>query len=392
MAYTGFTVSDVDELAARFGNEIVNMQTNLLAPFYAKKLKKKFIPGRVGIVNVKGGGISSTKWLADGGALPAKANKQPKQGIYLPKVIFSRLGLPRLAAALVQSVGEGVGLVKENIDTMAQDIARQRGLGVIKSNLGSPASIVDTSNITVDDPSGFREGMTVDRYNVSDVYQDSVQITKVDIPATGAATITFAATATRATTDVLYAQGAHDDAPTSLSDINLDASLYGVSQNGDDWSGNRYSSVGALSINKMRLLNVLIKRRSGMKPDCIVANSLNEKRYVDLNIAQRRFMPGQVLDQVGDVVTEFEGIRFCVDENAPDAEMYFVNTSKVEWHESVKLGADKDAPANSMHRGGGNPTAHVDDTDFVFDTQMWEAGNLRVLQRSCHGALLGITG
>lgn len=392
MAYTGFTVSDVDELAARYGNEIVHMQTNLMAPFFAQKLRKQYRPGRVGIVNVKGGGITSTKWLADGAALPAKANKQPKQGTYLPKIIFSRLGLPRLAAALVIDEGEGVALVRENLETMGADIARQRGRGVIKSSLGSPASIVDTSNITVSDPSGWREGMNVDRYNSGGTFQETVEVTNVDIPATGAATITFGATDTRLITDVFYLQGAKDDAPTSLSDVFADASLYGVSQNGDDWSGNRKAVGGALGLADMRTTSVLVRRRSSERYNLLLANSLNEKRYVDLNIAQRRFMPGHVLDQYGNMRTEFEGVEMFIDENVPDDEIYMLNTRHIEWHESVKLGHDRDGPPRNMHRGGtGNPVAHVDDTDFVFDIQAWEAGNLRATKRNSGAVLTGIT-
>lgn len=392
MAFSDLTLSDVQDLLARYGNDFVTEQTNLMAPFFSSgSLKKRKNRGKVIIVLVKAGGLASTGFLADGGNLPDKKGKTPARGTLFPKVLFSRLGIGRLAVATLVDVNDAISLFKENTESMAEDIARQRGRAVAKTSLGSPATVPSTTTITVSDPSGWRVGSKVDRYNTSDVYQETVEITDVDIPASGNSTITFAAAATRATTDTFYLQGAHDNAPTSLSDVTADASLYGLSQNANDWAANRNPSIGTLSIDDMRLASVLHRRRRGKAHDCAVMNSVNEKRYSDLNLAQRRFMPGQKLDVRGGLKSEFEGKPIEVDENFPDDEIYLITESDLYWNETVSLHSDRDgSPAQML--GSSAPHAHVDQNEFAIDVHMWEAGNLVCTRRSGISILAGITG
>ncbi len=391
MAYSGFVASDVQELAARFGNRKVNNQTNMLAPFVGKKLKRKRIPGKVGIVNIRGGGLSSTKWLADGGALPAKANKQPVQGTYLPKVLFSRLGLPRLAAALVINVADGVALVMENLDAAAEDIARQRGRGFLGPQLASVttnANQTDTS-IVVSSSGGFRIGMSVDVYTSGDVYQETITVSKVDIAKDGTATLTISAIAEAAgitTTHKLYLQGSQANGPTGLRDITAAASLYSQSQNSNDWHGN-LQTMAELNIDDMRLAMVVHKKRRGKKPKVVLMSSMNEKRYSDLNINNRRYAPGQVMDATGGLKAEFDGIEIFVDDNLDDDEIFYGDLDDVMIHEFVPLGTDGDGEKMPRHT---NANALVDDTDFVFDMQFWEAANLRVMRRNGWTRLSGI--
>lgn len=391
MAFTDLTLSDVQDLLARFGNDFVTEQTNLMAPFFSGPLKKRKNRGKVIIVNIKAGGLASTGFLADGGNLPDKKGKTPARGTIFPKVLFSRLGIGRLAVATLVDVNDAISLFRENADSMAEDIARQRGRAVAKNSLGSPQAVPSTSTITVSDPSGWRVGMSVDRYNTSDVYQETVDVTDVDIPASGNSTITFAATDTRATTDTFYLQGAHDNAPTSLDDVAADASLYGLSQNANDYAANRNTSIGTLSIDDMRLASVLHRRRRGKSFDRLCMNALNEKRYSDLNLAQRRFMPGQKLDARGGLKSEFEGKPIECDENFPDDQIYMITDSDLYWNTTVALHSDKDgAPAEMI--GSSAPHAHVDHNEFAIDVHMWEAGNLVCTRRSGISILDGITG
>ena len=70
------TFNEIAELVARFGNSVVTEQANMASPFVGKGIiKKESHSGTVGIVNVKSGGIQSTGFIADGGALPDGQNK-----------------------------------------------------------------------------------------------------------------------------------------------------------------------------------------------------------------------------------------------------------------------------------------------------------------------------
>lgn len=385
MTYSGFTVSDVDELAARFGNKKVNNQTNMLAPFAGKVIRRKMIPGKVGIVNIKGGGIASSGWLADGGALPSKANKQPVQGTYLPKVLMTRVGLPRLAAALVTDVADGVALVMENLDSASEHMAQLRGVGLIGTRLPSAtATAVQTAtSLSVASQGGYRIGMSVDVYTSGDAFQETITVSKVAIALDGTVTLTISAVAEAAgitATHKLYPKGASTAGMTGLRDITAAASLYGQSNNTNDWEGNLDSATTELNIDDMRLLMVKHKRRRGKKPHVLGMNSMNEKRYSDLNINNRRYAPGQVMDATGGLKPEFDGVKIEVDENFADDELFYVDLDDVLIHEFVPLGTDGDGTSGNLKHS--NTHALVDADDFVFDVQMWEARNLRVLRRS----------
>ena len=91
------TFNEIAELVARFGNSVVTEQANMASPFVGKGIiKKESHSGTVGIVNVKSGGIQSTGFIADGGALPDGQNKQPHQLAYHPKAYPFLVLLPLL--------------------------------------------------------------------------------------------------------------------------------------------------------------------------------------------------------------------------------------------------------------------------------------------------------
>jgi hypothetical protein len=385
MSYSGFIASDVDELAARYGNATVNNQTKVRAPFYAEKVKRKHIRAKVGIVNVRTSGLASTRWLADGGALPSKSNKQPVQGVYLPRVNLTRVGLPRLAAALVDSVDDGVALVMENLAAAAEHMALNRGRGLIGSQLPSATATAAQSATTllVASPAGYVIGGSVDSHNSSDAYLETITVSRIVVNLDGTATLTVSAIADSGgigATHKLYQAGGQANAPAGLRDATAAASLYGVSNTTNDWEGNLDSATTELNIDAMRLLMVKHKRRRGKKPGVVLMNSMNEKRYSDLNINNRRFAPGQVMDATGGLKAEFDGVEVFVDECVGDEEIFYVDLDDVMVHEFVPLGTDGDGSNGKPTHG--NTHALVDDTDFVFDVQMWEACNQRFLRRN----------
>jgi len=175
------TFNEIAELVARFGNQIVTEQANMAAPFVGKgHIKKVKQAGTVGIVNVKTGGINSTGFISDGGALPQGSNTEPVQLAYHPKALFSRLSVPRIAALTCISKQDGVNLVREQMETVGADLGRTLGRALFRSGavprpvaggnyvdapagvIGTPRAITIVGNVVAPgiDLSGFRVGHT----------------------------------------------------------------------------------------------------------------------------------------------------------------------------------------------------------------------------------------
>lgn len=175
------TFNEIAELVARFGNSIVTEQANMAAPFVGKgHIKKVKQAGTVGIVNVKTGGINSTGFISDGGALPSGSNTEPVQLAYHPKALFSRLSVPRIAALTCISKQDGVNLVREQMETVGADLGRTLGRALFRSGavprpvaagnytdagagvIGTPRAITIVGNVAAPgiDITGFRVGHT----------------------------------------------------------------------------------------------------------------------------------------------------------------------------------------------------------------------------------------
>jgi len=398
MADIKFTSGDINKLVHRFTNSVLNAQALLNCPAlekgYIKRTKRK---GVVGNVNIKAGGIDSTGNLADGGTLPTGSSVAPVQAQYNPVIFFSRLSIPRLAAKNVASKEDGIDLVFEEMETVGRDLGRVLGRAIFSSSLGNPATSVtadtDTTFETAD-PSGFRLGSSIDVYNGS-TYIERVIITNVSIPVAGGnATITFegggtggAAANSWTTSYALWLRGSKENGMVSFSDVCADATLYAKSQNSDEWSGNLDSTTTTLTVAKMRRMSTTIKRRRGQKWTCLLLNSINEERYSNMLLANRRFPSGK-MDAVGGMAHEFEGRMLVVDENVGDSDIFYHTDEDVQLHEFYDFAPETD--------GGGSPGMNrnaviVSDDSYTYDVQIAGAFNLRVLRRNGTGHFSALT-
>ncbi len=397
------TVSQISALVGRYTNTIVNEQVNCEAPFVGKGLIKRVKKAdKVGIVNIKAGELRSVQWLADGATLPSGSDVQPVQATYLPVTLFGRISMPRIAAKLASSLDDGIDITKEEMESCGTTLARQFGRAVFGNTLSAPTATVAAAatTFTVASPAGYRVGMAFEVYNGATAIEGTTEatllyVTKVAIPVDGVgdSTITFVGTNAGGnntqwlSTYTIYMRGAQVNAMTSLADVCANASLYGQSQNSNEWSGNLDSTTATLTIPALRKMLTTVIRRRGRKPTCIVSNRTNEERYSNQLINNRRFTSGK-MDAVGGADFELEGLPWHTDENVEDTDVIFFNDKDVLIHEFQ----DFKPEINGGKSAGMNQGAFlISDSQLTYDIQVLGIFNLRCLRRNGTARFSGFT-
>lgn len=397
------TVGQISSLVGRYTNEVVNEQINSATPFIGKGVLKKIVKkDKIGIVNIKAGELSSGTFVADGGTLPSGTDVQPVQGTYNPIGLFSRIAIPRIAATLASSVDDGIDIVKEEMDSCGKTMGRLLGRGVAGTSLGSPTATVNAASttFTVTSPGAWRVGMGFEVWNGASAIEGQtditlLKVTAVAIPADGVGdtTITFVGTNAGGnavqwlTTYTFFLRGAKSNAMTAMSDITAAASLYGVSNTTNDWSGNLDSGTMTLSVEAMRALLTTAVRRRGEKPTHVICNRRNEERYSNRLLNNRRFMGGK-MDAVGGSSFEFEGLPVFTDENFDDTDLYLFNQNDVKLHVFREAAPDFDGGAE---KGMNRAAVLVSDSQLIYDVQVLGIYNLRVERRNGTARMSALT-
>lgn len=415
------TFNEIAELVARFGNSVVNEEANMAATTIGKNvIKKEKQSGTVGIVNVKAGGIGSTRFIADGGNLPEGANKDITQLAYHPKAIFSRLSVPRISALTCVSKADGVNLVKEQMQTAGEDLGRTLGRALFGTTLGAittpgaPAAGTFGANgiatVRVADLSGYRIGAAIEGLQdsgappvdlfgvVTDINWVTGDVTLqlyIDAAHTTPAADTGVPATTNATSPVLplpapRMQGSTAtgvDAMCSLTDAAssvLAAGSLGTAGNysdvataGGDYTGNDNPGAVALTVGAMDSLSARIQRRRGLGWTHLIMNSLTLQEYLNLLVTNRRFTTRDATSSPDPATSMYQGKPVIVDENINDKTMLFFNDKDVKLAEWRSFGPDSD----------GKDAAMVSDSKFVYDTQMFGMYNLRITRRNGLGVL-----
>ncbi len=392
----GITTSDVLLLAARYGAKKVEEQSDLSAPFAAKEMTTIKQEGQTGYVTIKTGGLSSTQFLADGAALPTGSNIQPLQMTYIPRHLVTRLTLPRGGLELCKDVKDGVALVMEELDTAANDVARQKGRAVFSSQitLDTECSAVGASSITVSDALGYRIGATVTLGSLAiPATRETAVVESVDF-VSGIVTFTVALpgsiTGLPPADIIAFLGNAESNSPESLDNVtSASADVYGKSASDagfEEWKGTQVASGGTISTGSLREIHDQIRIRRGQEIDCVVTNPIQMTNYLDLFTSNERFQRGDVLDNYA-LLPTFDGKKFVVDPNCPRSKAYLVNKKDVLIHEFRAFGPVVDGDKRSSGMGA----AIVSQNTFSWDVQMHESMNLRVLHRAGCGALTGLT-
>ena len=426
--------NEIDFLVARFGNKIVNEQVNLEAPTVGKGiLKKENQSGTIGIVNVKQGGISSTRFIGDSGVLPDGASVDIQQLTYSPKALFTRLAIPRISALTVVSKQDGVNLVKEQMESVGQDLGRTLGRAIFSSADGEVLEAVTSSlasgsqTIRMDDVSGIRVGQQLTGFTptgggIPPGTNLALRVTAVDHNSNplsaGVANVTGLLVnddgATIAVGGIDFAQGAVitdagesvtlGDTPTiqgsaadgmcallDAASSTVDAGALGTTGNYADasgsttlsgWTGNETNAGGVtLTLDMMDSLSKKIHRKRGQPWTHLIVNANQAFSYLGLLTDTRRYMVQQKAGaDASPTNVTYEGKAVVVDENMTDTEIYFHNQKDVRLAEWRKFGPDYD----------GKKAAMVSDTRFEYDTQIFGMYNLRLPRRDGLGKITNL--
>lgn len=431
--------SQISALAGRFGNKIITAQVNQSVPFLGSgALQRVPMKGKTAIINIMGGGLDSTTFIADGGALSTGSQSTPSQGAQTPAALFSRLSIGRVSAYLAAGSDDGADIVKMQLENCGKDIARNAGRNIFDSFLGSPNAAVAFAGgtpaaVTLDfkDISGFRFNQAVNFVDVSTSisYTLAVQsITPAAIvnSANVAGTVVFANTVagvanvgshtdaalnaiTVATGDLFALRGTYPglgvaasstatgNVMVSYADIAGTATLHGLLGTTNDWTGNTAASFGVMSAEALVAFSQRIFTRSMsdfthavMSPAASVAFAtaqLTASTSFGMGTNQagqaRRNVDGK-FDKFGAYKGSglgFMGKPVIIDPNCPATSVVLHND------EIVKLGMWRDFEPDQ----DGKEAAMVDRTSLIYDIQMLGLANMICYQRNAVGLITGIT-
>lgn len=388
----GITASEVYALSARYGAKKVHEQSLLKSRAIEEKVEVQDIPGQVGYVTLKSGGLEPTGWIPDNGTLPAGDHVEPQQLYYTPKFLLTRLNLPRGGLTLVKDVKDGVRLLMEQLDTAAADVARQRGRAFFKKSLGNlqAAQSAVSDPISMQNVAGFRKGATVQAYDGATL-KDTAVVDYVDwatAPAPYDVYLTADTNLLWQSGWTVYLYGAKANGPLSLEDVCANSSLYSHATTSDEWNGNLDSTTTTLSETAMATITDQVRNRAGENIDCIFMNPVMVTRYMDLHTDARRFMAGSKLDKYGGLKPTFRGIEIFPDENCGEGDVFFFRKGDTKIQRFRKFGAETDGGKNpGMNMGA----AIISQSALAYDIQMWCAEEARILRRNGTGHMSAIT-
>lgn len=439
MASTGELVQgDISALAARYGNEIITAQINEDVPIIGSgALEKIKAKGKTIIVNIIGGGLDSTAFLADGGDLQEGSSAIPLQGTEVPRHVLARLSIGRGAAMVNDGIEDSVNQVKFQLENAGRDAARKLGRSLFSAELNvdgyvggvAPTGNATYTNVGFDDISGFREGDAVVLYDTSadDTFLLTVsQVTPAPVngnSANVAGTVTLASSGsangtlpTIASNDTFWLRGVYNITgsggtavlqnvvPNSFNDVAGSGTLHGISGSavGYGWQGITASSFGVITQENLSAVAMRIRALSGKQFSHVVLNPAASAAFAasaatpgtafgsgsGLSGAGRRKNVGMDSDGLGNVLDKYEsGLRFMakpvlIEPNCPATEIVFHNKDMVKlamWREFEPF-------------SDGDGAVMVSRSTFSYDIQLSASANMVCNQRRAIAVCTGVSG
>jgi len=380
------------ELIQQYGKKWLYEQANMDSPMLSSKaLTEVNISQSVGVVQVKAGGFGTTGLIADGSAYATPDDVEPYRGTYQPAILNSNGKVP-LGMARVAQGGDGIAILKEELNSMGRDHYRTLERLIIANTLSPPVGTVSigATSFPVVDASGYVVGATIDFY-ASGVYQESHRVTDVAIPGSGNATITIGTAAVAALTGTTaHIRGSQVSGQQMINFdgvINPAATLYGLAT--AVFPGGESTTLATLTFAGIRALLARIAKRAGRRPQVFIVNELNQNRIYDLQTQNVRFVEGQSakIDPY-DMKLLFNGMKSVTTEQASDRVINFINTEDVKLHVFDKFGGELDGFKKSAPNESGVRKSEIGHYLLLQFSGMY---NLRVSRRNGCAQLTGIT-
>ena len=443
------TISQIGDLLARFGNEIVNDQVNLATPFvgngHIQKIKHTH---EQGIVRIRASdGLASTGQLSDGAGLPDGENVSFQSGSYLPKIFFTRLWIPRGAAHLAAGGRDGVRLVREELEVAGRQLGKVLGQAVFRAPIctfvdqaggvvpaagATRAVVAGDEDFLVTTIAGLYEGQTVQivdnaanlltatvkgiNYNLNETFSGTAVtytgaaefgVFGIQLTFTGGATVGEAGVDANNELDAGAAanlgtlsvpnRGPESTTPStlqandpmvSLSQAYGNGALYGITNSA--YTGTTKTVNGPLTGAVMRDVSTAIKRRAGYGWHMLVMNSNMIQNYFE-NVVIATGPSSPALNYLpGQTTKDIDGGA-----TVPTFQgMPIVIDENVDDHlmyyfnkDDIKLAEFKEF---SPDQDSSNAHGMVDRSRLIYDTQIWGMYNMRVQRRNSGGQLTGL--
>lgn len=435
---------DIVQFAAREGNEFIRNQLNMKAPLFAA-LDKVPMKGKLAIINVAAGGLTSTSMVSDFGALPSEDAASPVQGTVQAVGYVSVLGLGRIALATLAGVEDSVDLLDTQLQTVAGDMSRQIGTALFGSQIatggtGGAAFAANTATVAFATGPAANSGASQFRVGQAYIWVDvsvantsyllrcsavtytgdaSVEVTFVNDVAGINTAVHIVNALTVAVGDTFHLRGAvavHGSTASasliaaatpavSLTDIIGTGTLHGInpSSTAVDWTGNDVTG-GVPTAELMQRAAMRIYRRAGDMPTHLVLSPSAFVVYCQAQLtpvvtsvfttavapggtgAVRKNLEGK-LDKYGRNAdpsgsgVEFMGRPVIVDPNCPELNAFLINKDWVKVGEWQKMQAEDE---------GGSPLL-LSRTTFSKSVQYSAIYNLVCRKRNAHARINSLT-
>lgn len=384
-------------LAARKANEIIEIAVNKSAPLY-KAMKKEKLSGHVYNLNVANGALSSSGMIGDGAAYPTASSVGYSQAKIVPSAFMAHLEIPLIAGSLVDGVKDSIRMVTDQAKRGGQTIglqlerAIQDGYIAAVTTGDTPAGSPVVVDVTVDDASGFREGVTYELTDDGLLLAPRLFVcTNVVRAADGGAVVSFNVTGTSPTTaiavgDIFWARGYRGQVTSwcSLADAAGSANIYNTTIAASGWSGVTRALDAAITEDAVTDLGTALYDKSGLALAFHVLSPLSHRKYKQDLADNRRFQSSD-MDTFGDDFDNSKalGKRMVVSPQCPNKKAFTV------CEDAVCVGEFNKGDIMDLHNNG---NAGFDHSTLSMNLVVRKAklANLVVKVRSGVGQLTGI--
>lgn len=318
---------------------------------------------KLGGAGVYGGAIYQGNEAGQGSMNEYEALRTPDRQEVLqwnvqPKVFAHTIMISGLAMSMLEGNEESfANSFTLQMDQGLKDAAKELNAQVFRTGsgiLGTNAVVSSSTSVTLKTGvvTHFRPGMLLDFYNGSTLEATGVKVTAVDY-ATGVLTLDTTISAT--VDDNIYRTGMKSNAPTDgkemagfprITDSGSVFSTYeGVTRNGGGsvwaWQGLELDASSAnLSDDFLQRMYMTMFSYSGKKPNKMVMNTTQLRKYMALTLPQVRYEEGDKRDTSFPEKRIWNGVECTIDLDCGFGDVYMYDSSYIYKFENRPLSFD----------------------------------------------------